>query len=201
MDIRAVDIIFLHGPNRPERRAHMESMLQKAGLTAECHVGFCDKGRHSGVLGLIQIVKKRLEDEFKPFICLEDDCNTTDWFRHTINVPDDADCVYLGISKWSMHPQRDQAIIWMQAHQVETNSEVVRLVNMLSNHAILFLSRKWTESCLAAYETTATWESPDYDILQSRNMKYYNVYALKEPLFYQCASVGGHEEATLFKIE
>jgi len=197
MDIRAVDVIFLHGPNRPERRAHMESMLQKAGLTGECHIGICG----SAVLGLIELFKKRMEGEFKPFIYLEDDCNTTDWFRHIINVPNDADCVYLGISKWSMHPSVNKAVIGIQADYVETNSEVVRLVNMLSNHAILFLSRKWTESCLAAYETTATWESPDYDILQSRNMKSYNVYALKEPLFYQCASVGGHEEATLFKIE
>jgi hypothetical protein len=198
VDLRTIEIVYLHGPHRPERKEHMEKMLKEAGLQGECHVGYCDKGRHSGVLGLIELFKKRLEGEFRPFICLEDDCNTTPWFRHVIDIPEDADGVYLGISKWSMHPHFDQAIMAYQGGPLDQCPEVVRLVNMLSNHAVLFLTRRWAESCLADYQKTATWESPDYDILQSRNQFSFNIYALKRPVFYQCKEMGGHEEATLF---
>lgn len=200
IDIRTIDLVYLHGPHRPERREHMEKILKEAGLDGECHVGYCDKGKHSGVLGLIELFKKRLEGEFRPFICLEDDCNTTQWFRHIIDIPKDADGVYLGISKWSMHPHFNKAIMAYQWVSVEMHPEVVRLVNMLSNHAVLFLTGRWTEACLAAYQTTATWESPDYDIIQSRIMASFNVYALKTPVFYQCQEMGGQEEPTLIQL-
>jgi len=201
IDIRNYDIVYLHGPHRPERREHMEEMLKKVGLQGECHVGYCDKGRQSGVLGLIDIFKKRLEGEFKPFIYLEDDCNTTPWFRYCIDIPEDADSVYLGISKWSMHPHYDKAIIAYQGGCLNQYQDVVKLVNMLSNHAILFITREWTESCLNSYKKTATLVSPDsYDILQSRLMPSFNVYALKKPLFYQDAKLGGQEEPTLIQF-
>jgi len=178
----------------------MEKVLKEACLKSECYVGFCDKGRHSGVLGLIELFKKRLEGEFRPFICLEDDCNVTPWFRHVIDIPEDADGVYLGISKWSMHPHFDKAVIAYQGGPLNQYPDVTRLVNMLSNHAVLFLTRAWTEACLKAYEQTSTWDSPDYDILQSRLMPSFKVYSLKKPLFYQCSEMGGHEEATLFML-
>jgi hypothetical protein len=200
IDLRTIDLVYLHGPHRPERHEHMEKMLKEAGLQGECHMGYCDKGKHSGVLGLIELFKKRLEGEFRPFICLEDDCNVTPWFRHVINVPEDADGVYLGISKWSMHPHYDKAIMEYQGGPLDQHPEVVRLVNMLSNHAVLFLTRRWAEACLAAYQKTATWESPDYDIIQSRIMASFNVYALKSPVFYQCQEMGGQEEPTLFRL-
>ena len=200
MDIRTIDIVYLHGPHRPERREHMEKMLKESGLLGECYIGFCDKGRHSGVMGLIDLFKKRLEGEFRPFICLEDDCNVTPWFRHVIDIPESVDGVYLGISKWSMHPNVDKAIMAYQGGPLDEYAEVARLVNMLSNHAVLFLTRAWAEACLAAYQTTATWESPDYDIIQSRIMRSFNVYALKRPIFYQCAEMGGCEEPTLFTL-
>jgi len=152
------------------------------------------------VLGLIELFKKRLEGEFRPFICLEDDCNTTPWFRHVIDVPEGADGVYLGISKWSMHPQFVKAVMAYQGGPLDQYPEVVRLVNMLSNHAVLFLTRRWAEACLAAYRKTSAWESPDYDIIQSRIMSSYNVYALKSPVFYQCQEMGGQEEPTLFRL-
>ena len=87
-----------------------------------------------------------------------------------------------------------------QGGPLDQHPEVVRLVNMLSNHAVLFLTRRWAEACLAAYQKTATWESPDYDIIQSRIMSSYNVYALKSPVFYQCQEMGGQEEPTLFRL-
>lgn len=136
VDIRTFDIIYLHGPNRPERREHMEKHLHENGLTAECHVGVCDKGASSGVLGMIDIMKKRLEGEFKPFILLEDDCSPTQWFRYDVPLPDDADALYLGLSAYGLNSQQDCGILRVEYTEVPHEPDIVRIFNMLSNGPI-----------------------------------------------------------------
>ena len=201
IDIRTIDLVYLHGPHRPERREHMEKILREVNLKGECFIGRCDIGRRSGVMNMIEIFKKRLEGEFRPFVCLEDDCSTTPWFRHSIQVPEDADGVYIGISKWSLHPHFDKAIPVLQAEPVPDYPETVRLLNMLSNHAVLFLTKRWTQECLDGYIRTSEKSIPEYDWDQSRSMPAFRVYGLKRPLFYQDEKVGGQEDATLIQIQ
>ena len=200
-DIRTFDILYLHGPHRPERKEHMEKHLREKGLSAECHVGVSDKGAQSGVLGMIAIMRKRLEGDFKPFILLEDDCSPTEWFRYEIPIPGDADALYIGLSTYGLHPQYDFGIQKMECITVPEEPELVRLLNMLSNHAIMFVSRRWTENCLACFEKMLDAADPRaYDIAQCRTMKNFNVYGLKYPLFFQDAKVGGQQEPTYIHI-
>lgn len=197
-DLRTIDIVYLHGPHRPERKEHIENQLYHKGLTAECHVGVSDKGSLSGVTGMIAVMKKRLEGEFKSFVLLEDDCSTTEWFRYTFSVPSDADAVYLGLSMYGLHPQYDFGIPRVEYTDVPDVPDLVRLFNMLSNHAIFFVSKRWTENCLACFEKTVTHaKNPrEYDIIQCRTMSQFNVYGLRKPLFFQDAKVGGQQEQT-----
>lgn len=197
-DIKTIDIVYLYGPHRPERKEHIEAQLREKGLTAECHVGVSDKGHLSGVTGMIAVMKKRLEGEFKPFLLLEDDCSTTEWFRYTFPVSDDADAVYLGLSMYGLHPHHDFGIPRVEYVGVPHEPELVRLLNMLSNHAILFASKRWTENCLACFERTALYAKDPrmYDIEQCRTLPKFNVYGLRKPLFFQDAKVGGQQEPT-----
>lgn len=203
MDIRNSDIVYLHGPHKPERKEHMEKTLHN--LTAECHVGICDQGKKSGVMGMIEILKKRLSEPFKPFILLEDDCSRTQWFRYMIPVPSDTDAVYLGLSIYGIHPVMPQGYpnIISYTH-VPGEPELVKIQNMLSTHAILFVTKRWTEMCLECFEKTLAGEPEsgnyDYDILLCRTLPKFNAYALKKPLFYQDKTVGGHEDATNFSL-
>jgi hypothetical protein len=198
LDLRDLDIVYLHGPHRPERKEHMEAHLKENGLKAECHVGVCDKGAQSGVLGMISIMKKRLDGEFRPFVLLEDDCSPTKWLRHVFPVPEDADAMYLGLSTYGIHPVHDFGIPQVSYTGVTGEPELVRLFNMLSNHAIFFVSKRWTENCLSCFEqTVACAKDPRaYDIEQCRTIPNFNVYALREPLFFQDSKVGGQEDAT-----
>ena len=201
VDIRTIDLIYLHGPHRPERKEHMERHLSEKGLTAECHVGVSDKGHQSGVLGMIAIMRKRLEGEFKPFILLEDDCSPTEWFRYEVPVPGDADAVYIGLSIYGLHPQGDFGIPQIEYVTVNGQPELVRILNMLSNHAIMFVTKQWTENCLVCFEKMLSAQDPRaYDIEQCRTMKNFNVYALRRPLYFQDAKVGGQQDPTLVNI-
>ena len=204
MDIRNSDIVYLHGPHKPERKEHMEKTLHN--LTAECHVGICDQGKKSGVIGMIEILKKRLSGPFKPFILLEDDCSRTQWFRYMIPIPEDTDAVYLGLSIYGIHPFIPQGYpnIISYTH-VPGEPDLVKIQNMLSTHAILFVTKRWTEMCLYCFEKTLASEpgtgNYDYDILLCRNLPKFNAYALKKPLFYQDKTVGGNEYTTNFSLE
>ena len=205
MDIRNIDIVYLHGPHRPERREHMEKMFDKNELKGSCFEGVCDKGKMSAVYGMISLMEDRLKGEFKPFIFMEDDVSVTPWFRHVIDVPDGTDAVYLGISLYSLHPYIDRAIPVIQADKVADFPDLLRLHNMLSTHAVLFNTRRWTENCLECYRRTlrenSASQSPDFDFYPARSMPNFRVYALKQPLFYQDAAVGGQQDPTLIQLK
>jgi hypothetical protein len=203
MDLRKIDVVYLHGTHKPERKEHMEKTL--FDLDHECHVGVSDQGKKSGVMGMIEILKKRLSEPFKPFLLLEDDCSRTKWFRYTLPVPDDTDAIYVGLSIYGIHPFVPQGypnlVSWTQ---VSNEPELVKLQNMLSTHAIIFISQRWTEMCLECFEKTLAGvpESGnyDYDILLCRKLPIFNAYALRKPLFYQDDTVGGCDAATYIEF-
>jgi len=205
MDIRKLDIVYLHGTHRPERKKHIQNVLVNNNLEGMCVEGFTDKGKMNAVYAIIKLLEEKLSKEFKPFIFLEDDCNVTPWFRNVIQIPDDSDAVWIGLSVYSLHPEIDRAIPYIQATEVPNFPEVVKIVNMLGTHAMLFISKRWTENflecCKLTLEHNQDGPDPNYDWFPARSMKNFNVYALKQPLFFQDSKVGGQEEATLFQIK
>jgi hypothetical protein len=176
----------------------MDNMIKNKGLRGGAFIGVSNEGIRSASVGLVKLMKSRLEGEFKPFIFMEDDCSATPWFRHDVPVPEDADAVYLGISKWGMHGDRAHPYVIRES----VTEDIVRVFNMLSTHAVLVLSRQWVENVLTCYEYAySTMEKPnEFDVPVAHTMARYNVYALRKPLFYQDAKMGGQEEPTLIEF-
>ena len=196
-----MDIVYLHGPHRPDRKIHIEKMLASKNLTGTCFEGICDQGSRSGVVSMIRLLESRLEN-FRPFVCLEDDCSATDWTVPTFSVPDDADAVYLGISAYGLHPQVDQAILQIEGTHVPDDPTIVRIYSMLSTHAIFYNTRRWVENCIECYKTALASSRPEsWDIPLARSQRHFNVYALRKPMFYQDSVVGGQEEPTLITLQ
>jgi hypothetical protein len=200
MDIRTVDILYLHGPHRPERKDHIERVLREKGLTGTCVTGICNQGKQSGVISMIQLLESRLEN-FKPFVCLEDDCSATDWTVPVFNIPENADAMYIGISAYGLHPTEDQAILRIEGTHVPEDPTIVRIYSMLSTHAIFYNTRRWVENCIQCYKNALASSRPEsWDIPLARSQKFFNIYALRNPLFYQDAVVGGQQEPTLITL-
>ena len=198
VDLRTIDIVFLHGPHRPERREHMDALIKNNNLQGGAFIGVSNEGARSAAAGLVKLMKSRLEGEFRPFIFMEDDCSKTPWFRHEVPVPVDADAVYLGISVWGMHGDRAHPFVKKE----EVSDDIVRVFNMLSTHAVLILSKRWVENVLKCYEYAYdSMEKPqEFDVPVAHSMAWFNIYALKRPLFYQDAKMGGQEEPTLIQF-
>lgn len=71
----------------------------------------------------------------------------------------------------------------------EVDINLLKLYNMLSAHAILFMSERYVDICKnICLHFCKTQEH--HDIGYAEVQRYFNVYALDNPMFYQTSSNG-----------
>jgi hypothetical protein len=157
-------------------------------------------------------LKEALKGTF-PFMILEDDCQIN---RIPMNlvVPKGADAVYVGISAWGFNSQSTGNLAVLNGLQIEKkNSEFVKITNMLSSHAILYLNQNYVESLIESLESNILGNGIHSqsgsilkyfggnflpcDVIMANQQSKGQVYALRNPIFYQ---EGKHEYCTLFKL-
>jgi hypothetical protein len=128
---------------------------------------------------------------FQPFVILEDDVKKFDEFPLEIEIPNDTDILYIGLSLCGMNKSK-----W--CHTVcskSINDNIIRVYNMLSTHGIIVCSIRGLltlQKCL--FEDY--FKNNPWDISIAYSQPYLNAYALKKPLVYQYGKIGGEEKAT-----
>lgn len=125
----------------------------------------------------VDILRANLDN---PVLILEDDVESNG--ATDFAVPPGADAIYFGLSttRGSMTINRHEGHT-----QFETYSDKqVRILNMLSGHAILYISRAYKEAVIATLEAHV---DTDYynDVLMARLHHRYNIYANRMPAFWQ----------------
>ena len=119
-----------------------------------------------------------------PFIVFEDDCIIKN-FKPEIEIPDDADAVYLGVSSWGRMNSHSGPFVQYE----EVGNGIIRIYNMLSAHAILYLNHEYISLCKKISQQA--YEIADHqDIGFAEIQRYYNVYSFDDPMFYQTSSNG-----------
>lgn len=182
IDLTKIPIAYISLPNAEERRKTLLSSTSFLGSsTMSMTPGHVDTSIRRGcTMAHITVLKKH---QNPPFLILEDDCVAIRTLKE-LEVPKDADAVYLGISGWGRTSGASCAGIRIG----ETVGEFVRVYNMLSSHAILYLSRRYVyssiETCMNTYKSDDYVDTGMADVLQPR----YNVYAMIKPMFYQTSS-------------
>ena len=116
-----------------------------------------------------------------------------------IYIPHAADAMYLGISRagGSFYNGYDDGPCIVEPY----NADIVRVKNMLSAHAILYLSARYKADAAKRLKGIRGLANYFSDVVLSRLHPYYNIYAYKRPLFYQSAALGGKEADTRFVLE
>jgi hypothetical protein len=151
----------------------------------------------SGAIGWCRMLETAISNyKGSPILFLEDDIAINgDCLPEYIEFPEDADWIYLGISNKNVYKRRMVNDKLSARHHDDT---YIQVYNMMTTHAVLVTSLKGMlalhKACLEAYFTSRIW---DYYITQIQ--PWYNVYAMKRPLFYQDIKQGGLESFT--KIE
>ena len=132
------------------------------------------------ILAIAMSHQKALADLSTPGLILEDDCIKYH-YRDVIDVPDDADIVFLGI--WDMDKPPFSQGVFIPAYK-SINDDWVRVYAMTGAHAILYVSELGKKIAMGAYDMavkTQLWN----DIMLSRTLPFIKAYAPKLPLFYQ----------------
>lgn len=153
----------------------------------------------SGPIGFSRMLDRAVCDcrgeGFRPFCIFEDDVKKYREFPDFVDIPDDADILYLGLSSYGISDFSHCYEMYYKA----VDSDVVRVLNMLSLHGLMICSVRGLmalQKCfLEGYYTNQVW-----DILIAQLQPHYNMYALRVPLVYQCGELGGQEAPTKFEL-
>ena len=130
-----------------------------------------------------------------PFIIFEDDCVVKN-FNSNIEIPDDADAVYLGVSSWGRMNAHSGPFV--QYEKVDEN--LVRVYNMLGAHAILYLNQEYASMCSRIAQNG--YDIADHqDIGFAEIQRYFNVYAFDDPMFYQTSSNGTNQPLSSYPTQ
>ena len=152
---------------------------------------------------VLEIFKQELNND-KPFIILEDDCAFFTKYDQ-IEIPENTDMLYLGVALWSypydintLYLRERPNIIHNSIDTIESyNNTLVKIKGMTATHAILYISRDFIRTFIE--KMTDIFKNIDnlpHDLLFSSLHSSFNVFGLKQPMFYQDAVLGGQEDVT-----
>lgn len=190
MKLTDIPVIFIcpdHNDKYRERKLYMFDFLTKLGFK---HVSMFKSGSESYPRSLnkatLDILSCRMDDH--PFLLLEDDIMLSDWAHADmeIDVPEDTDAFYLGISRYAASHVENHSKGW-DSYEVENKSDKhVRILNMLTTHAILYISKRYKQAVAQQMEFAMnTSELLFNDVLITRVQPKFNVYSYRYPFFYQ----------------
>jgi hypothetical protein len=142
--------------------------------------------------------QQKRNEPFQPFLMIEDDVSFLPAAEQSVNIPPDADILYVGLSNCSMNDHQFHYANYYTS--VEGYPHIVRIKHMLASHGIVVCSAMGAavlqRTMLEVFLSDKPWDVPLAFI-----QPYYNVYALRCPWVYQDAAFGGDEACTRITLE
>mgnify|MGYP006082591653 CR=1 FL=1 len=193
IDLKNIDYYYLTNNNK-KRKKHMLKEFCNYNLFEINPNPLFDgnqyKSAGSGFLKIIDTVSNKINNNFKPFVMLEDDIKKKENYPDNLEIPDNCDIFYLGHSKYGIN-QRSLIDCMYITH----NNNIVKLVSMLATHAMMICSFKgllYMQKCMM----TVFYEKKPWDIPLATTMHTLNVYSSTKELMYQYGPVGGRQKNT-----
>jgi hypothetical protein len=186
--IQALKVIFIcpdHNEKYQKRKAHMVALLEKIGFKDVIHFkSSAVKYPQCLTLATIEILTQYNNE---PILLLEDDIEFTG--VDTFDYVPDADAIYFGISRSGGHPRQNTHLGGCKV--VPYSAKQVRVMNMLTTHAILYLSSAYKNAVIAQLRRNLLAHS---DVMIARLQPNFKILANKAPSFYQAAHLnnGNH---------
>lgn len=182
MKLKLIDIpiYYINLDEDDDKRKQTETILKCLGFKYVNRVSAIkhEKGR---ITGCARSHYEVLKEAKPPFIIIEDDCVLNKDFVNEIEIPNNADAFYLGISHWGRYLNHSGPYV----HYESINDEIVRVYNMLATHAIMYLTETYVDICKRISYYYGYQVEGHIDIGFAEIHKFYNVYSYDEPLFRQ----------------
>jgi hypothetical protein len=178
MKIQDLKVIFIcpeHNEKYRKRKEHMTELLEKIGFKDITHFKSSSlKYPQCLTLANIEILEKYKE----PILLLEDDIEFTG--IENFDYIEDADAIYFGVSRSGGHPTQNTHLGGCKV--VPYSASQVRVMNMLTTHAILYISQRYKNAVVQQLKRNITSHS---DVMISRLQPQFKVLANKKPSFFQ----------------
>jgi hypothetical protein len=200
-----VDIIYFNLDRQPHRAIDLEkdlkqyklkkprriSAVDRELLTDQNTHGYVDDG--IGFYHSIAVARSYLKAldaaPSTPFLILEDDARIAS-YEPVIDIPDDADAIYLGINEFAMDAEDVYAGFkswkpgFVSFDRSIGNEDFYRIYRSLGCHAILYITDRFVDAAKAAFEESSRTGIP-IDIMQNRLQQEYNCYVSADNMFVQ----------------
>lgn len=163
------------------KRSYIESKLKEKGFKNINRIDAVED-KKNGRVGLSKSQLKALSQIPAPFIVLEDDADPVN-FEALIDVPDDAHALYLGNSQWGY--MQSHSGFYLKYKPVKNMPHLVKIYNMLSSHAILYLDDEYVRMCQRTTKYCAEEYPMPMDVPFAMIQRFFNIYALDKPMFIQ----------------
>lgn len=183
MKINLLDIpvFYINMSKDRHKREHIEKQLSELGFKNVTRINAVED-KQNGRVGLSKSQLMALSQVTAPFIVLEDDADPKH-FKAIIEVPDDADAVYLGNSQWGL--MQSHTGFYLKYKKVNGYKDIYRIYNMLSSHAILYLNQDYVKTCQRTTKYCAEEYPMPMDVPFAMIQRFYNIYTLDKPMFIQ----------------
>lgn len=193
INLTDLDCYYINLDQDTHKKTHMQSMLTELGFNKihRFNAVSAMPPRLGCGISHYEVLKTGLKSN-KPFLVFEDDLRVRS-FVSDIEVPDNADAVYLGNSIYGLF--HGSGIKQISAERVD--EKLYRVYNMLGAHAILYLNMEYVANTIKTIEFDIEIKN-HHDRSRAAIMKYFNIYSFNEPMFYQGWQ---HEYATDVKLE
>lgn len=190
MKLTDIPVIFIcpdHNEKYSQRKEYMFGLLHKLGFN-DVTMFKSENGQYptNTTKAERDILNERMNDE--PFILLEDDVELSEWadLDMEFDIPVDADAFYIGFSRYGGSLTANHSNGYNTVEIEHINETFIRVLNMLSAHGIIFISKKYKQQ--VSDTLTHYLDNDPYhfaDILMARHHKNFNIYGYKYPIFYQ----------------
>ena len=135
-------------------------------------------GTHMCGLSHRKLLNETIVSDGEPIFVLEDDVEIeNDTIKYEIEIPDDADAVYLGTSQGDCNYSA-----------ISANEDTAKVQRIFATHAIIHLNPEYSKRVVQVTEDAVKVDGP-FDVQIAYGIqKDFNVYAVKAPYFYQADS-------------
>ena len=181
IDITNVPVFYINMAKDTHKKEYIESQLKAKGFKKINRIDAIED-KKNGRVGLSKSQFKALSQVQAPFIVLEDDADPVN-FEAFIDVPDDAHALYLGNSQWGY--MQSHSGFYLKYKPVKGMKHLLRIYNMLSSHAILYLDQEYVEMCRKTTKYCAEEYPMPMDVPFAMIQRFFNIYCLNKPMFIQ----------------
>ena len=182
LDLREIPAVYLNLAEHTEKNKSMQKLIKDCGFKNSIRVEGVSRPDNP-LIGCSLAHLRGLKEIDPPFILFEDDCEIKN-FEPEIEVPENADAVYLGVSSWGR--MNGHSGPFVQYEKVSDNFH--RVYNMLGAHAILYLTEDYVRMCQRVSFHAGNVIGSYQDIGFAEIQRWFNVYTFDDPMFYQTSS-------------